>query len=183
MGMNTRLSPELIARLQALCKQATEREEGIRLNFSSPYEATKFRMRIYIARRALRRINSDDSSPICMVEMKLEGKSLLLFEQASSLADVEVLDAATGERLNPLPADFSAARKIMLEISAADRMELELLIAETLTRDLYPTDIKDKDSLAFAEAKTKELADKFVLFGWNATITNVEAFAAEHNIT
>lgn len=105
MGYNKATSDALIERMQILCNRAMATEEGIKIQTSSESEAIRLRQQIYAARREVRKRNPTDTSPVSIVELRINTDHLLILKPGALTSQWHISDIATGKQISAVPKE------------------------------------------------------------------------------
>ena len=97
--MKTQTSKAVIDRMNALCGEALASPEGFHVEADSPREAMKLRQQIYAARMELRKRDPSDASPVCQIELRLEGSVLSLLKPGTIINRFKITDISSGKEV------------------------------------------------------------------------------------
>lgn len=131
MGYNKATSDSLIERMQHLANTAMKTEDGLRVNTGSRSESLRLRQQIYAARRETRKRNPEDTSPISVVELRLEDDYLLILKPGALTGKFKITDLKTGKEVSVVPTEQDTKEILsQRKITDADILEMMLKIAE-----------------------------------------------------
>ena len=131
MGYNKNSDSSLVQPMAALAAKAMSLSKGLRVETNSNSEANRLRAQIYAARRLVRAKNSNDESPISLVELRLENNILWIFRPGGMLNRFNIVDAETGEQVTPEPTKADRMLgKLLTEPTDEELLSMMIKIAE-----------------------------------------------------
>lgn len=132
MGYNKATSDSLIERMQHLANMAMKTEDGLRIETGSRSESLRLRQQIYAARRETRKRKPEDTSPISVVELRVEEDHLLILKPGALTSQFKITDIKTGQPVSAVPTaeDTKEILSNVRKITDADILEMMLKIAE-----------------------------------------------------
>ena len=151
-----RTPPPYVAKAMETARIAAATPGGIDVHFSSRSEANQNRMRFYQARKALLRINPEDTSDLATVETKIADTrtgALLHIQQAGAGLFTGVITATeTGEVIDT--TTIREAKAPVINFAKRDaRLTRETVIMDEIWQDPFWADEKIS-----GEAREEELA-------------------------
>jgi hypothetical protein len=152
------ISDEMISAMQEICSKAFAVKEFLRINAGSHSEALRLRQQIYSARRALKKINPQDTSPLSSVEMRIENTELHIMRPGAMLQKFQIFDGFSSEKVE------IELGKNTLEVFSEDQIfEMSLIIAEIRGPGDHEEEAKDllRRNISAKEFKEQNILGNF----------------------